>query len=83
MYKIGTTYLTASNTPATILWIESADYCRKAGIAEDSRLMVVLHQPYTVNERIHFHFLDGVIYGSGFTEGINLTEVEYIQEFKN
>ena len=82
MFKIGKTYLTAANRPAKILWIESDSFCRLAGVATDRKLMTVLHEPYTANERVMFHTTDGVHYGNE-NESIDLLEIEYIQEFKN
>ncbi len=82
MFNIGSTYLTIGQKPAKVLWIESTLFAQKAGVAYDSRLMTVLHEPYTENERILFHLLDGTYYGAGL-DGVNLTEVQYIQEFRN
>lgn len=83
MFKVNEVYLTVSNTPAKILWIESQEHCRKAGIAQDSRLMTVLHQPYSEHECVVFHFIDGGLYNPACSADMELTPVLYQQEFKN
>ena len=78
MFQISKVYTTKSGTSAKILWVDSPSLQRYNPNVKSK--MYVLHNAFTAKEIVLSHNLDGTFLTLA---DYDLTENEYLQEFKN